>query len=190
MAKINAESTLYELRSKFDEGRNFILVPLLSSGARDRVRKGVAPFMFWDYGHYVHLTAESLREAAKHRTGHMIRWDSRKEELGWTEESPYLDFEKETELLNKWADILSIVDSDLMDEPYYKPYWDHIQSTSTRPARFDEKGKPVSYVMEWPESTDEIDRIKAELASHEAAIHNLQVDILVELAENHRYLWD
>lgn len=180
----------YDIRHKLDDARNMVFTPLLSPGARERVQKGVAPYMFWDYHSKVMLMAESLREAAKKRQGNMIRWESRKEELGWNEETFSLDFDKETELLNKWADILSIADSDLMDEPYYKPYWDYIGSGKSEPARWDEKGKPVAYRCVFPEQTEESKKIGQDVDEHEHAIHMLQIDILVELAENHRYMWD
>lgn len=190
MAKINASLVGYELQRKFDDARNFVVTPLLSSGARERVRKGVAPFMFWDFGNYVQLTAESLREAAKHRQSSMIRWESRSQELGSDENPGSLDFDKETTLLNKWADILSIHDSDLMDEPYYKPYWDYISSSRSEVANRKDDGTPLSFRLVFPEETEEMRAIQRHLNQHEHAIHMLQVDILMELAENHRYMWD
>lgn len=172
-----------------DRLRDKIAHFIATSKVKKKIEEGVTDDNFFDYSFYVDLVAKSLRRFADDRHSYTP--------MGWRLDSEISSREEleaiagsHTDLLHRWADILSIRDSDLMDEPYYKPYWDHISSSTTRPARFDKNGKPVSYYMEWPESTEEVDQIKSHLASHEAAIHNLQIDILVELAENHRYLWD
>lgn len=191
MSRFSARLVWQEIRRKFDSARNSVLIPLLSSGAKERALNGVAPYMFWDYGSYTLLIAESLREAAKERTSNMIRWPSRKQELSHKDvDKETLDMDKETVLLNKWADILSITEIGLMDEPYYQPYWDYLEHSRLRASRWDGKGKPTTYVHEYPERTAKMEQAQKDLQQHEHAIHMLQVDILMELAENHRYLWD
>ena len=159
---------------------------------KKRIKEGVTDDDFSNYRVYVDLIAKSLRRLANERNAYTVMnwrlphdWSS----SGVDRLSEYSD--EETKTLNKWAEILSIVDSDLMDESYYAPFWDFVLDTRTEPVKFDSKGRPTSYIMMWnQEETEEIQRLEEDFKLHEQAIHNIQKDILMELAENHTYMWD
>ena len=174
--------------SKFrDKIAHFIATPEV----KKRIDEGVTDDNFFDYGAYVNLIAKSLRRMANDRHSYTVlnyRLPPNYIKLS-TEELEELA-NAETVLLNKWADILSIADIDLMDEPYYKPYWDHISGARSEPVKWDEKGKPTLFQMNFPEHTEETEDIQKHMEQHEHTIHMLHVDILMELAENHRYMWD
>lgn len=186
--RIDMRNISNELSRGIDAARDFAFLPLVSSGARQRAKHGVAPYMFWDYGSYVNLIAESIRNFADKRHGQIMRWPGRVDQF--TKENDGWDFEAETALLNKWADVLSITDSELTEEPYYQEYYDHIGQWVSIPTQWDKDGDPTLYRMEFPEDTEEMKKIRDDIRQHENAIYALQRDILVELADNFRYLWD
>lgn len=174
-AKHNVKSTVREARRSCDSIRDAIVTPLLSPGARERVIHGVAPFMWWDYGSYIHLIAESLRNAAKYRHGHMIRWDQYADGA--------LCFDDETDLLNKWADILT-ADSELSDEPYYKEYFDYLSGYKMV------KNSDGTYSMLKPRESERMDQFRLEKTQQGEAIVNLASDVLAEIGRNYQYMWD
>lgn len=164
---------------------------IATKSTKKKIKEGVTDDCFFDYHVYVDLIAKSLRRLANDRQSYTVMNWRLPEDWAYSGEKHEEYSDEETKTLNKWADILAIVDSDLMDEPYYQPFWDFITDTRTEPVRIDDKGKPTAYKLVWnQEETKEIRNIQADVAEHEQAIHNLQKDILMELAENHRFMWD
>ena len=159
---------------------------------KKKIKEGVTDDHFFDYHVYIDLIAKSLRRLASDRESYTVMsWQLPDDWMDSDEEKLTEYSDEETKTLNKWSDILSITDAVLMDEPYYKPYWDFITDTRTEPVRFDSKGRPTSYRMMWNrEETEEIQKIRDDVDRHGQAIYNLQKDILMELAEHHRSMWD
>lgn len=149
-----------------------------SKEGKKNLTEGVTDDNFYDYGAYVNLIAKSLRRMANDRQAYTVmnwRMPEIWEHLSQEDMAAYA--EKETKLLNKWADILEI-DLDV-EEPYYKEFNDHLEGMRT-------EGLQIVF----PEHTEESKKKQDDFNDHEMAILNLKSDILSELGANFMYMWD
>lgn len=147
-----------------------------SKEGKKNLTEGVTDDNFYDYGAYVNLIAKSLRRMASDRQAYTVMNWRMPENLGHPSREDMAAYsEKETELLNKWADILENSEDDLYDLPRFDPYFDSLNDYL-----FGSK-EPLSESME---------ALGKEFDNWENSIRNLKSDILSEIGANFFYMWD
>ena len=149
---------------------------IASKEGKKNLTEGVTDDNFYDYGAYVNLIAKSLRRMASDRQAYTVMNWRMPENWGHLPREDMAAYsEKETELLNKWADILEIDEADLYDLPRFDPYFDALNDYL-----FGSK-QPLS---------DAMDALGKEFDDWQNSIRDLKSDVLAELGANYFYMWD
>lgn len=149
---------------------------IASKEGKKNLTEGVTDDNFYDYGAYVNLIAKSLRRIASDRQAYTVmNWRMPENWGHLPREDMDAYSEKETGLLNKWADILEIDEDSLYELPRFDPYFDALHDYL-----FGSK-QPLGEAM---------DALGKEFDDWENSIQNLKADILSELGANYFYMWD
>lgn len=149
---------------------------IASKEGKKNLTEGVTDDNFYDFGAYVDLIAKSLRRMANDRHSYTVmNWKLPVDWDGFSSEELERYSDKETEVLNKWADILEIDEDHFYDLPRFAPHFDALHDYL-----FGSK-QPLS---------DAMHTLGQEFNDWQNSIRDLKSDILAELGANYFYMWD